>query len=563
MRAKTLAWLGMLSLLLASCSFQDLLPSRAPAAAPTEAVLNEIQGLVALKNPGGADFAPAAGGAKLQVGGQVRTGADSRARLELSTGTLVRLAGDTQLTLAANQADGSALSTSLTLEAGQVWASLKGGSLTVDTPTGRAAVRGSYLGVRIDPQSGDVWVDCMEGACQAGNPTSSLDLVAGEGAVLHPAEAGGTPLAPELRRLTESDLIQFIAVNPEAQGVVGAAIATASLLPSLTPRPSATRLPCFTLTSPQDGIVLPESGPFLFTWTDLPGRYKFIFTMINPDGKQDSTIVMDTSYERKLEELPAGTYQWKVTAYDAQIQSICSAGPFSFSKAAISQPTATAEPPTEIPVDTATPTPAACISPLTPADGTNFTNEVYIDFTWTAYPNAYKYILSIKPPKTVAVTFLAMTPQHRRYMESLPAAGTYQWWVTAKDEQLHDLCTSPKFSFTKGKTFVPSSTPSGSGGDLFWGQNGPTGAQSTCGGLSFSVNSSNPNNAMVKVIFSITNLVPDGNSDPHEILNHGSGTLYSGTFDFSGKAGKTVYWRFALYDGSYTHDTKIYSFSCP
>ncbi len=561
MRSKQLIAILILSLVVISCSFEQVIPGSTNRTADTKVRLTELQGLVEVKNPSQAAFVPAAAEDRLDILGQLRTGENGHVRLELGTGSSIRLAPGTLMTLSSNQLIGESLVTRLDLAQGQVWVSLNGGSLEISTPSGTAAVRGSHMSARIDPRSQDVWVNCMEGVCQASNPTSSLDMMAGQGTILYHADPALPAPAPEMRYLTEDELIQFIINNPEVQEALNSVVATASALPSLTPKPTSTPVTCFTLTSPVEGTLLPPSGPIVFNWTEQPGRYKFILTLIKPDGTGESIIVMTNTYELQTEGLPKGQYLWKVTAYDSNIQPICSAGPWSFTRPEVVPPTATALPPVEPP----TAVPASCVTLLTPADGASEPAMGPVDFTWTVYPGAYKYILSIKPPHAQAIDFINWEPQHRRYMESLKPGGTYQWWITVKDKQIQDVCTSGTFTFTKPETILPTQPPpdGGNGSGLFWGQNGPSGLQSTCQALTFSVSSSNPSGGMVKVIYSLTSSSPDGNSEPHEILSKISDTTYSGTFSFAEYSGKTIYWRFAIFDGAYTHDTYSYSFSCP
>jgi len=451
---KRLLSLIVLAGLLAGCSVGQLLPSAGTSSAGTTPALNEIQGTVELKNPGQANFAAATAGITLQVQGQVHTGADGSARLDLASGSLARLGANTLLTLSAEQSSGGSLSAGIQLDSGQLWISLGSGSLAVLTPAGTASVHGSHMMVRVDPQTQDVWVDCLEGFCQAGNTAARLDLLAGQGALLHHFDPLGAtpPPAPELRQLSADDMLAFLAHNPEAGASVPAMLATASFLPTLTPLSTGTPVTCFSLTAPADGALAPDSGVFTFSWSEQPERFRYILTIIKPDGSGDSTIAMNNSYDLKMDSLPSGKFIWKVTAYNANLDPICTAGPFTFTKPEIAQPTATLG--ITLPASTEAPTavqatPSGCINLFTPADGAVFVKETYIDFTWSAYPGTAKYILTIKPPTTPAVTFQALTPSQRRFMGSLPEKGTYHWYVTAKDEKLHELCTSPTFTFSR------------------------------------------------------------------------------------------------------------------
>jgi hypothetical protein len=637
-----------LTMVLAACG-GDFLFGTAPALLDT-ATLSELQGTVQIKNPDQAEFSAAVNGDMLQVQGQIRTGSDGRVRLDLSTGTIVRVAPDSLFTLEANEQQDGSLFTHLLMQAGQVWVILNGGQMEVQTPSGTASVRGSFMSVWVDPVTEDVWVTCLEGWCQAENPTAIMDMVAGEGAMLYRFDPEGNvpPPPPQLRYLSQEEIDTFLANNPEAQEIMNAVIATASALPPLssaaTPTPAdscfelglpengtqvaaegliqfdwydqpeaykyiitvvkpngaekswiawrssiqidALDLPlegvyswsvtaydanihpictsdtltfskpatlpspeatCFELTFPEDGAELPETGPITFTWQEQPGRYKFVITLTKPDGSEFSKIVWTNSYTLEAEALPlGGAYQWQVTAYDSNIRPICTSGPRTFTK-----------PGTPIP----TPNESGCVTLLTPADGAALDADGPVEFTWSAHPQAYKYLVYFKGPNGYTASMIAWTPYHLRYMGSLPEGGTYEWWVTVKDGNLNPICSSVHFTFTKPQATLPEVTPGETG--EFWNQSGPIGNIAGCN-ATFSVDTNAPASAMVKVIYS-ENPVPNGYIDPHYILSHQGGTQYSTSVTFDGfPAGKTVYWRFAIIDGGvYTHDTNIYSFVSP
>ncbi len=560
--------LPLLPVILAlSCTFQQVVP---PASGPTPvpgAALGELLGKVELQNPGQADFVPASLGSLLLVRGRVRTAAGGRSRLDFSNGTLVRLGSGTLLTLAANQMVGDSLSTRLILDQGQVWAGMAGGTLDVQTPAGTASGRGAFLSIRIDSQSGDVQVDCMAGACQASTPAVTLNLVSGQGALLTRRDPSGSASAPapSLRRMTEDDFLQFVANNPEAQALLQKALATASALPSLTPAATGTPSACFSLSAPADGAVLAASAPAVFGWSEQPGSARYMLTLLQPGGSEITSAVTGTSFTRQMNDLPAGSYLWKVTAYDANLQPVCTAGPFTFSLPA--PPTPTPRPEGATATAVATPAqPAGGVTLLSPADGAALDATGFADVTRSAWPGAYKYILNIKPPSTPVVTFLAWTPSQRRFMESLPEAGNYQWWVTVRDNTGLQMCESVKFSFTKQKTSVPvepTGAGSGTGSGPFQDRIGPTGDLQSCQALTFAVNAANAGGGQVVLLYSAYNNLPNGD-DAHLGLILVSGSSYRGTFNFPAFAGRTVYWRFALdNNGSYSLDTPSFSFTCP
>ena len=650
------------------------------------ASLNDLQGIVQIKNPDQADFSSATYGDRLQVHGQIRTGAESSARLEFSTGTMIRVAPNSQFVLQSNVPKDDGLVTRLVVNAGQVWVILHGGQMDVETPSGVASVHGSYMSVSVDPLSEDVWVTCLEGWCKAENPTAATEMVAGQGSSLyHWNTAGNTsPPAPKLRYLSQDEIDQFVKNNPEAQQVMNDIVATASVLPTLAATVTPTAVAsCFELLSPSNGSSLSPDGKLTFDWNDQPDVYKYIITFIKPSGAEKSQIVWNSSLEIDSGSLPfSGTYQWKVTAYDANIQPICSAGPWTFVKpesptptlaadcfqltgpddaAQVSaidpltftwseqpdrykfiitvtkpdgsedsqidfantyelptgsltqggtyqwdvtaydsnlQPICSAEPRTfVVPVESVpSPTPGGCVTLLTPVDGTDFPTPARVDFTWTEYPGASKYIITFKPPSSPAFTFLALKPSHTRYVESFTAGGTYKWWVTVKNQKGQDICTSQVFTFTKPVTLIPTQTSSsgegGNGTDLFWNRN------VSLSGCTVSASADTSYSGGVKKFTLSTDSNPP--TTPYVVLSSLGGTTYGAseslTDAISGlpapkkvsnislapalvsmptgplactsiPAGTVLYWRFEIFDGSYIQDNFIGSITttqdCP
>ena len=127
-------------------------PQPSPALSLT-ATVKEVTGTVTIKQPGASDFSPASVGTELQPNGSIQTGDNSRARLDLSTGTIIRVAPSSLFTLTSNQPSNGSLSTQLKLNVGSIFIILNGGNASVNTPSGVASVRGSYLSVYVDPST--------------------------------------------------------------------------------------------------------------------------------------------------------------------------------------------------------------------------------------------------------------------------------------------------------------------------------------------------------------------------------------------------------------------------
>src|SRR4030067_3095198 len=96
---------------------------------------------------------------------QLQTKEESRVRLDLSTGSILRLGQLTVFSLdPPTPASGGVLSR-IELQVGKVWIVLNGGSLDVNTPGGLASVRGSYMSVWVKRNSNEIIVCCLEGSC--------------------------------------------------------------------------------------------------------------------------------------------------------------------------------------------------------------------------------------------------------------------------------------------------------------------------------------------------------------------------------------------------------------
>ncbi|MBL8058685.1 MAG: FecR domain-containing protein [Anaerolineales bacterium] len=144
---------------------------------------------------------PAAEGQCIYAGGGVRTGQAARVRLDLSEGVIVRLAADTLFTLQSVSPTEDDLAARITLTAGQVWLAVTEAlgfeRLEVETPTGVATVRGSFMSVAYTPESGQMAVTCLEGACElAGTAGSPVALTAGQQAEVPAAGQAPAPVQP-------------------------------------------------------------------------------------------------------------------------------------------------------------------------------------------------------------------------------------------------------------------------------------------------------------------------------------------------------------------------------
>ena len=183
------------------------------------ATVKETQGDVTIKQPDQKDFSAASLGEILQLHGQLQTGSSSTARLDLSSGTIIRVAPSSLFTLEANKETANGLTTTLNLTLGQVFIILKGGSLDVTVPGGVASVRGSFMSALIYPPSGKVFVECLEGHCAATNNTGEFDLTDGQKGILVYV-GDGVNQVPQLTPMNQNDYLSWLAISPESQSLI-------------------------------------------------------------------------------------------------------------------------------------------------------------------------------------------------------------------------------------------------------------------------------------------------------------------------------------------------------
>lgn len=188
---------------------------------PLSAQLNEVLGVVQVQVDPETANAPGYNGMALNVGGQVTTEDDSRARVDLSTGTIVRVGPNTVFTLnALEQTDDGPL-VRVRIVVGQVWVILNGGLFEADTPSGVASVRGSYISVYVDPVTNTVFITCLEGDCALRTNAGVLNLVAGQ-----TAEVTNINEFPVLGVMEDWMVEEWLRINPEAIAIIPAMTAT-------------------------------------------------------------------------------------------------------------------------------------------------------------------------------------------------------------------------------------------------------------------------------------------------------------------------------------------------
>lgn len=368
MKRKTILLLMVIAtvVFIASCQPQ------ATAQSPLSAALSELSGAVDAKQAADEAFAPAATGTVLQSNGQIQTGDDGRVRLDLSSGTIIRVTPSSLFTLTSNDEVEGGLATRIKLDLGKIFIILSGGSADVETPSGVASVRGSYMKVEVDPETMDIYVTCLEGNCSVTNPAGTVNFSDGQKAILfHQDPVTGNWTAPNVEPMTPEEFKEWLDANPEAKEIYDQAMATVTALAQATEEPTATptlvdAVPpadassaCFKIIQPETGASLPKLGQVNFEWEAQPGAEKYVITFVNQNGNRATIETTETSSEYYIEIFPnGGEYSWFVTSYAADGNEICSTEAVTFSKpagdptqnpdqgSAPTEPLAATEPPT-------------------------------------------------------------------------------------------------------------------------------------------------------------------------------------------------------------------------
>jgi hypothetical protein len=221
-----------------------------PVSPSISAVIGEVENDVSLKRTAEAPFEKAFVNDEVKVNAQVKTSEDSRSRIDLSSGTVIRISPNSLFILEENYKEEKNLLTRIKIETGRIWIVLNGGSLEVETPSGLAGVRGSYMSTGYDSESGDVRITCLEGHCAAENESGAVEFTAGEAADLL---ANGAP--PVKGEMTAEEFQMWADNVPEAKTLLPAELYTtptipAPIEPTTEPTPTpAPKLDSCTVTS--------------------------------------------------------------------------------------------------------------------------------------------------------------------------------------------------------------------------------------------------------------------------------------------------------------------------
>lgn len=250
------------------------LPSKA-ASLDLNAKLSEITGTVEVRNTPQDTYSPVNDGFILKLVQQLQTQQQSRVRLDLSTGTILRLGQSTIFSLSPSEAANGGVLARLEMQVGKVWIVLKGGSLDVNIPGGLASVRGSYMSVWVQHDTNKVTVCCLEGTCAYKNTAGTAGLTSGQKII-----STDTNIAPVVQPMDQTDIQDWIDNSPESAGIIpqvlqllGLSMGSATPTLTATPTGTATATPTPTPTATPTTTPTPTFG--LGTGIPLSTLYPF------------------------------------------------------------------------------------------------------------------------------------------------------------------------------------------------------------------------------------------------------------------------------------------------
>ena len=199
------------------------------------ASLSELRNAVQSKSDANAQFKPATEGDTIISSGGVKTGTDSRVRISVTDGTIIRLGDNTEFVLKELSATSNDPITNITLVSGKMWvavtSALGNGKFDVNTPVGVATVRGSFMSVEIFQATGQMIVSCLEGLCRLASLASGrfVDLKTAEQSEI--PGTGQDPTPP--KKIDLKQVNDWRAIFPEAAQHV-LAVGTPGIQPTAT-----------------------------------------------------------------------------------------------------------------------------------------------------------------------------------------------------------------------------------------------------------------------------------------------------------------------------------------
>ncbi len=220
------------------------------------ASLSELVNIVQARLAQTQQFAPARNGLTVGIGSQVRTGEQSRVRLDFTDQSIVRLGANTLLTIEEVE-PGADPFRRMQMELGKMWVSIFGGSVQVETPVGTTTVRGSHAYIDLD------LIKCVHGVCTFSNLFFSVTIGTMEGIRLLD---GGRRF--ERFQLTDADVDNFppstsATLTAEARGRTATPTRTTTSTATVTATSTATSTATATATATATGTATLTTTPTL------------------------------------------------------------------------------------------------------------------------------------------------------------------------------------------------------------------------------------------------------------------------------------------------------------
>ncbi len=263
------------------------------------AALSELTGIVQVRDTAQSPYVQVNDGFLLKQNMQLQTKAQSRVRLTLSTGSIIRLSQLTVFSLESQTPATQGGLLSIGLQAGKVWIVLKGGSLDVTSPAGLASVRGSYMSVWLEPNR--ITITCLEGKCAFKNTAGSVNLTSGQKVIWPNATNKLT-----VEKMDQADIQDWLDNVPEAAQIIAQISSLlASSTPPPTPAPTSTPIP----TQQPTSTLAPTGTGTVTTGTVTPTGTGTVTTgIVAPTGTVPTATVAPSPIATLLFYYPANTF---------------------------------------------------------------------------------------------------------------------------------------------------------------------------------------------------------------------------------------------------------------
>lgn len=231
------------------------------------AKLSEVTGIVEVRNSIQENYSPVNDGFILKMVQQLQTQLQSKVRLDLSTGSIVRLGQSTIFSLAQTQAANTSGLSLLAMQLGKMWIVLKGGSIDVSTPGGLASVRGSYMSVWVEPETNIITVMCLEGHCSFKNNAGTAELTSAQKVI-----STDPNVLPVVLPMDMADIQSWLDNCPESAAIIPSilyliATSTPTATPEITPTVTATPTITHTPTSTVRGGPAGQTATYRYMLT--------------------------------------------------------------------------------------------------------------------------------------------------------------------------------------------------------------------------------------------------------------------------------------------------------